>query len=42
MPFKITQALKGARVMPALRMTGPNTSLTSALVPHRAPAMTRP
>ena len=41
-PFSTTQALKGAKVMPTVRSTGPNTSLISRFGPHRAPAITRP
>ncbi len=41
-PFNTTQALKGDRLMPALRITGTKRSLTSASLPQMAPAITRP
>ena len=41
-PFSTTQALNGDSVMPALRITGTNLSLTSGSLAQSAPAMTRP
>ena len=42
MPLSTTQALNGAKFMPALRISGANTSSISARGPHTAPAITRP
>ena len=42
MPLSTTQALKGASVMPAVRSTGPKTSLIKWFGPHKAPAITLP
>ena len=42
MPLSTTQALKGDRLMPALRITGTNLPLMSSSGAHKAPAMTRP
>ena len=41
-PFSTTQALKGDKLMPALRITGTNLLSINSSGPHTAPAITRP
>src|SRR5258706_524172 len=41
-PLSTTHALNGDKLMPALRITGTNFSLTSFSLPQTAPAITRP
>ncbi len=42
MPLSTTQALKGDKLMPALRITGTKVFFTKASEAHKAPATTRP